>query len=117
MAEYTEPPVPEKDGYRSRRGWVKDQPGNNDHYVGQFADDPWYPAIKRAHERLSAAIPGYNIRQIKAKFGDLRYYISQGECTDSDWERGRESAYQIIAEAEVAVRRFEETGEWDDGSV
>lgn len=70
------PPVEEPQGYRCAKGFVKSCPGNNDYYVDLWKDDPWYPAIKLAHKSLTQLVPGYNIAQIKEKFGGLRYYIS-----------------------------------------
>lgn len=69
------PPVEEPAGYVSAAGFVKSRPENNDYYVEQFKDNSWYPIIKETHDRLTKLIPGYNIAQIKEKFGGLRYYI------------------------------------------
>lgn len=74
-----EAPGYEERGYSASPGFVKSNPANNDFYVEQFKDDPWYPAISHAHERLSSLIPGYNISQIKEKFGGLRYYFDYPE--------------------------------------
>jgi hypothetical protein len=73
------PPFPEAEGFRARAGFVKADPRNNDYYVEQFEGHPWYPIIKRTHDRLTELIPGYNILQIKEKFGGLRYYIRYPE--------------------------------------
>ena len=98
----TPPPVEEPKGCASVPGFVKSEPDNNDHYVEQFKDHPWYPAIKAAHERLTEIIPGYNIAQIKNKFGGLRYYIDYPSgVTDDD-----------ACEADEVVRRAEA---WVDG--
>lgn len=70
------PPVEEPSGYMSQPGFVKSRPENNEHYVAQFEGHEWYPIIKQTHDELTRLIPGYNISQIKEKFGGLRYYFS-----------------------------------------
>lgn len=70
-----EAPGYEPEGYCAAPGFVKSNPANNDFYVEGFRDDPWYPAISEAHRQLTSLIPGYNIGQIKEKFGGLRYYF------------------------------------------
>lgn len=95
-----EAPFPEPRGYMSAPGFVKSHPGNNDHYVAGFAGHPWRGPIARAHERLTRLDPGYNIAQIKEKFGELRFYF---DLTDP---RLRWPADLIVAEAarEIATR-------------
>lgn len=103
MAElFEEPP-----GYISAPGYVKSNPKNNDHYLEQFEGHPWFPAIKRCHERLQELVPGYNIRQIKEKFGGLRYYIDGGECRKDSWEAHEAEAREITYSAEAEVAEFE----------
>jgi len=110
-----EAPGYEERGYSAAPGFVKSNPANNDFYVEQFKDDPWYPAIKHAHEQLSGLIPGYNISQIKEKFGGLRYYISYPEeypanPENYDWkspEELRRRAAAIITWAEGWVDGYE----------
>lgn len=72
-------PHPEPIGCVAEPGYVKNNPLNNDYYVERFQGDPWYRIIKRTHERLEELIPGYNIRQIKEKFGGLRFYYDLPE--------------------------------------
>lgn len=72
-------PVAEPDGYESRPGFVKSRPENNAHYVAQFEGDDWYPIISHTNEQLEKLIPGYNIVQIKEKFGELRFYFDYPE--------------------------------------
>lgn len=104
MSEQNGPPAPEPKGYAAVPGFVKSNPLNNDYYVEQFRDDPWYPIIKQTHERLTAVIPGYNIAQIKDKFGGLRYYFDEPQ--DSLEEKVKE-ARQIVAYATAWVDGFE----------
>lgn len=103
MTEYTKPPVEEPDGYNSRPGYVKSRPENNQHYVDQYADDPWFEIISRCAAELEEVIPGYNIAQIKAKFGGLRFYIGKGSVSDEVWEQNINRAYAILYAAEKAV--------------
>ena len=37
----------------------------------------WFPTILAAHIMLSITIPGYQIAQIKIKYGALRYYVDR----------------------------------------
>lgn len=57
------------------KGYMKEASETNDAYVAEWEGDPWYPAIKEAHDLLSHFIPGYQITQIKTKFGGLRFYF------------------------------------------
>lgn len=98
-------PVFEPAGYSASAGSVKSQPGNNEFYVEQFRSDPWYPIIRDTHEQLDHLISGYNIAQIKEKFGGLRYYIDMPEAVGDE---EREQVYAIIREAEARVDRYEE---------
>ena len=38
----------------------------------------WYPILARLNERLEEFDPGYQILQIKEKFGTLRFYLGNG---------------------------------------
>lgn len=76
---------PEPPGYAAMPGFVKARPENNDYYVEQFADDPWYPAIYSAHSNIADVVPNYNISQIKSKFGGLRFYYGLPLEEDIDW--------------------------------
>ncbi len=78
--------------------------GNQEH-LAVWLDDPWYPAIKRTDERLEEIVPGYQIAQIKEKFGGLRYYIYMPENTS---EKAFNEAYRVIGLAEAWVDGFEE---------
>lgn len=100
----SEAPFPEPEGYLSAPGFVKSNPLNNDHYVEQFKDDPWYEIIKQTHDMLTRVIPGYNISQIKQKFGGLRYYVDYPK----DASPGAvEKARSAIRYAEAFVNGFE----------
>jgi hypothetical protein len=98
------PPASEPEGNASIAGFVKSRPENNDHYINQFKKDEWYPAILKAHNDLTAVVPGYNIDQIKEKFGSLRYYISLPEEVN---EGARAKAYHIVDRAEAWVDGWE----------
>ena len=99
-------PVEEPEGYRAAPGWVKSRPENNDYYVEQFRGDPWFPAIENAHKNLSLIIPGYNIVQIKDKFGGLRFYYDLPDELNTDEYRAR--ADRVISYAEGWVDGYEE---------
>lgn len=98
-------PYPEPQGCLAEPSFCKDNPLNNDYYVEQFEDDPWYPAIKYAHDRLTKKYPGYNIVQIKEKFNGLRYYIARGDCPEDVWDV--HEADLITTQAEFWVSGFE----------
>jgi hypothetical protein len=62
----------------------------------------WEPLIQRTNDRIEALFPGYQIWQVKEKFGGLRYY-----CDNS----GEPEVAQIIREAEAeSFRICEECG-------
>ncbi|KAF3201810.1 hypothetical protein TWF192_002541 [Orbilia oligospora] len=120
----TGPPVEEPPGYEALPHFVKSRWENNDYYVEQFADDPWYPVIKDTHEGIKRLVPNYNIVQIKEKFNGLRYYIdfpfavepANGYTVEEIHDRIRE--YINYAEAWVdgfehaqEVRRRQERGQ------
>lgn len=108
-----DPPAYEPSGYESKPGFVKARPENNGHYLEQFKDHPWYPAISAAHSRLEELIPGYNISQIKEKFGGLRYYFDYPEVIPlrPGWP-AYSSEDKIKAMVENAIVRAES---WVDG--
>ena len=99
----TDAPFPETGGARAALGFVKGNPSNNDYYVELWKEDPWYPAIKNAHDELTRLFPGYNISQIKEKFGGLRFYIDSGTAEKWDIEK----ASQITYRAEAWVDGYE----------
>lgn len=105
---------PEPQGCVNAPGFVKANPLNNDSYVEKWKDDPWYPAIKQAHDRLTDLIPGYNIAQIKEKFGGLRYYFDYPETIpvgkyqyNNTEEKITKQAEDVIRYAEAWVEGFE----------
>ena len=55
----------------------------------------WYPLVVETDQKLAALDPGYEVHQIKEKFGGLRYY-HQFVTEDSDHEAG----WKIEQEAE-----------------
>ena len=100
MKEY-KAPHSEPDGHRAQIGFVKNNPLNNDYYINQLEGGVWYPAVLEAHKTLYERFPGYNIVQIKEKFGELRFYVSKGSCPDDIWNM--KEANDIIRVAEQAV--------------
>lgn len=103
----TNPPVEEPRGASARAGFVKTRPENNDYYVEQFKDHPWYPIIKQTHDRLTEIIPGYNIAQIKEKFGGLRFYIDYPETAEDVTRKDQYYVESILGYAEAWVDGFE----------
>lgn len=75
MSEWNEPPMEEPPGAASMQGFVKTRAENNQHYLSQYQDWPWFSILHWLDEELEKLIPGYNISQIKMKFGGLRFYI------------------------------------------
>lgn len=106
----TSAPYPEPKGYSTAMGFVKSNPLNNDFYVEQWKDDPWYWIIKDTHERLTRLIPGYNIAQIKEKFGGLRFYYDEpdwGENLSDEQVRNLNQAAEVVRRAEWWVMGYE----------
>jgi len=103
------PPAEEPEGYSAEPGFVKSRPENNDYYIERFADDPWYPVLKHTHESIERLAPGYNIVQIKAKFGELRYYYDLPNDLASN---GEENVERITARVRELIRYAEA---WVDG--
>lgn len=90
-------PYPEPKGYSAEMEYVKANPLNNDYYVNHWRDNPWYDIVVEAHKELTALVPGYNISQLKDKFGRLRFYIDLPEDTPEDV---KQKAKAITAKAE-----------------
>lgn len=68
----------------------------------------WQGLIQTLHTDLASLIPGYEVLQIKEKFGGLRYYIDFPDGTD---EHVRRTVYRLIASAEdLSERLCEECG-------
>lgn len=67
---------PEEKGYLAHPGWVKGNPKNNAIYLERCYDTypEWKNYIKAIDRLLNRLAPGYNIDQIKDKFGGLRFY-------------------------------------------
>jgi len=115
-------PVYEPSGYEAQPGMVKSRPENNGYYVEQFRNHPWYPAILTAHLELEELIPGYNITQIKEKFGGLRYYFSypdpivlrEDRPAYSTEDKIRAIADRIIARAEGWAAGYEHAQRTDE---
>lgn len=105
-------PVEEPQGYVSSPGFVKARPENNQHYLDQFKDDPWYPILVSTDEKLGKLIPGYNIAQIKEKFGGLRYYIDYPDVIPVGTPSWLDTEEKVRDEVDSVIRRAEA---WVDG--
>lgn len=95
---------PEPQGYSISMGFVKNNPLNNPAYLAKWEGDPWFPILKQTDEALERIIPGYNIAQVKEKFGGLRYYITYPATTTDEQ---RERARSLVQYAEAWVDGFE----------
>lgn len=78
---HEEPP-----GYRNTPGFVKSNPKNNQEYLDAscIVYPEWEAVLREADRQLQELVPGYNIAQIKEKFGGLRFYIDLPEGTSAD---------------------------------
>lgn len=103
MIESTEAPFEEPPGYVSAPGYVKSRAGNNQHYLRQMKDARGFEIISKYASKLDELVPGYNISQIKVKFGGLRFYIDQGSCPDELWIPRASDAYLLARQAEKEV--------------
>lgn len=81
MEEFEEMP-----GYNARPGWVKGNPKNNAIYLQRCyeAYPEWRQYIEAIDGLLNRLAPGYNIDQIKDKYGGLRFYWSAPADTDHE---------------------------------
>lgn len=57
----------------------------------------WFGLIENLHERLAMIDPGYQVTQVKEKFGQLRYYVMMSAQLD---DQGRQTVYDALAAAE-----------------
>lgn len=80
------PEFPEPATYANRPGWVKSNPQNNPSYLAQSIDvfPELADQLAELDRQVEALAPGYNISQIKIKFGGLRYYYSLPEGTSRE---------------------------------
>lgn len=97
MTEYPEAP-----GYRAEAGWVKGNPLNNAVYIERAVEvyPEWETVLRAADAYLESAVPGYNVLQIKAKFGELRFYWDSPEGVEVTPEV-RQAVSDILAQAEI----------------
>lgn len=74
---------PEPQGCHNYPTFVKSNPLNNDSYLEKCCEmyPKWANLLRETHANLEELAPGYNIAQIKDKFGGLRYYW---DCP-TDW--------------------------------
>ncbi len=89
-------------------------------YVAEFESERdnvgpgWQSLIEQVHKDLSAVAPGYQILQIKEKFGGLRYYVA---LPNTITEAQSNAAHSIVSIAESAsLTLCEECGTKDDVS-
>ena len=97
MEEYPEPR-----GYCAQPGFVKNNPLNNAIYLARCIEvyPEWAECLTEANDYLETVLPGYNIAQIKAKFGGLRFYWDAPEGADDEVVTvAREVIYRIEAKA------------------
>lgn len=93
------PEYPEPQGYSNSPSFVKSNPANNPSYLQKSI--AVFPELKDTLTNLDRAIeniaPGYNIAQIKEKFGGLRYYLDLPEGTTPEV---REQVWALVSKAE-----------------
>lgn len=94
IEEYQEQP-----GFNNLPGFVKDRPENNPSYIQKCCEayPNWAELIRDTDRKLNEIVPGYNISQIKDKFGGMRYYIG---FPDNTSDEARTKAWDIIDDAE-----------------
>ena len=59
--------------------------------------EAWIPYIEKLDAELEALIPGYEVHQVKDKFGGLRYYFEVPADTPDD----------VAAKARALAHRYE----------
>ena len=59
----------------------------------------WYPLVIKTHKMLDYLMPGYEIHQVKEKYGQLRFYWGEPPDTKVD-PLVREIAYAVEHESE-----------------
>lgn len=68
----------------------------------------WFPIIVRAHERIKALLPEYELLGVRQKYGGLRFYYEASGLT----EELMDQIDAIVEEAErAAIRTCEVCGE------
>lgn len=79
--------------------------------VAQFANvgRGWRPLLDDLHERLLTRWPGYELQQVKEKFGTLRFYASPGPYpgADGDCDACTEAFRLWREEFQAAIRDAE----------
>lgn len=108
MKEY-----PEESGHVNSPTFVKGNPLNNESYIEKCCEamPHWANILRDTHKKIEAIAPGYNISQIKDKFGELRYYWDFPTSWREDGvvgilpehEETRKQVDQIIWDAEKAA--------------
>lgn len=84
----------------------------NTHYLSEWENDRWWPAIKHVHETISNVFPEYKILQIKSKFGGLRYYWTSEpnnvkQLRNEQYEKNMRVCKDVVAWAEAWCSGYE----------
>lgn len=95
----------EAPGYSTSPGSVKGNPKNNSLYLNRCCKEypEWEGILLDTDKKLESLVPGYNIVQIKDKFGYLFYYIRVPEGTSHDDAR---EAYSIAENATLIAGKL-----------
>lgn len=82
---------PEPDGYDCSPTFVKSNPKNNEVYIDMCTDElgpNLATLLHNTNRQIKNLAPGYNIAQIKEKFGTLRFYADLPEdTTDENYDK------------------------------
>jgi hypothetical protein len=76
--------------------------------IDAWSDHPWYPVLRKLNEDLTALMPDYSLDQVKAKFGDLRFYATY-PASSTGAERGDPDELIRIAEKDIRLLNFQRT--------
>lgn len=68
----------------------------------------WYPILVELDEQLASLLPGYELHQVKEKYGGLRFYWDPGErVTDPDDHEGAAHLAALDRRTELAEQLVE----------
>lgn len=95
----------EPQGYACTPGFVKSNPANNPWYLEMCCESlpEWEELLRDTDKALEKIAPGYNIKQIKPKFGYLCFYAAAPEGSSHDVD---ESVQKICRDAESQAPRL-----------
>lgn len=68
----------------------------------------WYPILDELQARLSELVPGYEVQQVKEKFGTLRFYWSWPEGTPEETYKAADAF--VTAAEHLSARMCEQCG-------